>query len=193
MKFGYARVSRDDQNPNLQLDALRHEGCEQLYTDFESGAKSTKDRPEFTKLSANLRDGDVLVIWNIDRLGRSLVDLVQTIEELTQRGIGLKTITGLPVDTATSHGKLFLQIAAAFAEFERNKIRERTIAGLSAARARGKTGGRPKGLSKEAQKTAMAAETLYKEGGLSTSEIMTMLSISRRTLYNYLKYRGVSI
>ncbi|MFN8356316.1 MAG: recombinase family protein [Spirosomataceae bacterium] len=193
MKIGYARVSRDDQNPNLQLDALRQEGCEQLFTDFESGATASKERPEFAKLSGKLRSGDVLVIWNLDRLGRSLVDLVQTIEELTQRGVGLKTLTGLPVDTTTSHGKLFLQIAAAFAEFERNKIRERTLAGLSAARARGKTGGRPKGLSKEAQKTAMAAETLYKERKLTTSEIMATLGISRRTLYNYLKFRGVSL
>lgn len=191
MKFGYERVSGDDQNPDLQTDALLKAGCEQIYTDFVSGSKASKSRPEFSKLNSLLRSGDVLVIWHLDRLGRSLVDLVQTIDDLNNRGVGLIALTGVPIDTTTSHGRMFVQISAVYAEYERNRIRERTKAGLASARARGRTGGRPKGLSKEAQKTAMAAETLYKEGKLSTSEIMTMLSISRRTLYNYLKYRGV--
>jgi len=190
MKIGYARVSTKDQNLNLQVDALKNAGCEKIYQEKASGAKA--ERPQLNKLLDNVRQDDVIVIWKLDRLGRSLKHLVQLVHDLMEKGVGLQSLND-PIDTTSAQGRLTFNIFASLAEFEREVIRERTMAGLSAARARGRLGGRPKGLSQEAEKTAMAAETLYKQGELSISEITRRLDISRSTLYRYLRERGVKV
>jgi DNA invertase Pin-like site-specific DNA recombinase len=151
MLIGYARVSTDDQNLDLQRDALKQAGCEQIFTDHISGTKA--ERPGLTDALSHLRDGDTLVVWRLDRLGRTLPHLIETVNGLQNRGIGFKSLTE-SIDTTTSGGKLIFHIFGALAEFEREIIRERTNAGLSAARARGRKGGRPKALSKG--KTEMA-------------------------------------
>ena len=141
---------------------------------------------------SQIRSEDIIVVYKIDRLGRSLKHLIELINQLTQKGVGLRSLND-PIDTTTAQGRLITNIFASMAEFERDLIRERTQAGLTAARSRGKQGGRPKGLSNEAQATAMVAETLYKEGELSTQKISDKLKISKSTLYKYLRYRGVEI
>lgn len=190
MKVGYARVSTRDQNADLQLDALKRAGCERIYQDTASGAKSA--RPELDKLLAHVRSGDTMVIWKLDRLGRSLKHLVELVGELAERKVGLQSLND-PIDTTHAQGRLVFNLFASLAEFERELIRERTQAGLSAARARGRVGGRPKGLPATAEATAMAAETLYREGRLSVSAIGEKLHISKSTLYRYLRHRGVVI
>lgn len=190
MKIGYARVSTGDQNIDLQIDQLREAGCEKIFQETASGAKT--ERRELTRLLEQVRDGDVIVIWKLDRLGRSLKHLVELVTQLTERGVGLRSLND-PVDTTSSQGKLIFNIFASLAEFERDLIVERTQAGLKAARARGRTGGRPKGLSEAAKLKAVAAETLYKEGELSVNEIAGNLGISKVTLYSYLRRRGVEI
>jgi DNA invertase Pin-like site-specific DNA recombinase len=188
MKIGYARVSTREQNVDLQIRALKEAGCEKIYKDVANGAKT--DRPGLDGLLAEVRSGDVVVFWKLDRLGRSLRHLVDLIGDLSDRGVGLQSLND-PIDTTTAQGRLIFNIFASLAEFERELIRERTQAGLSAARARGRLGGRPKGLSVQAESTAMAAETLYKEGRLSVKAIGERLHISRGTLYRYLRHRGV--
>jgi DNA invertase Pin-like site-specific DNA recombinase len=190
MKIGYARVSTKDQNLSLQMDALQNEGCKQIFQEKVSGAKS--DRPELKKMINQLREGDVIVTWKLDRLGRSLRDLVNLVNEIQEKGAGLKSLND-SIDTTTPQGKLTFHLFASLAEFERDIISERTKAGLEAARARGRKGGRPKGLSKEAKDKAMIAETLYKQGDMTVSQICRHLSIARSTLYKYLKVRGVKI
>ncbi|HGJ7738113.1 TPA: recombinase family protein, partial [Pseudomonas aeruginosa] len=190
MKIGYARVSTRDQKADLQVDALKQAGCERIYQDIASGAKSA--RPELDKLLANVRPGDAVVIWKLDRLGRSLKHLVELVGELAERKVGLQSLND-PIDTTHAQGRLVFNLFASLAEFERELIRERTQAGLSAARARGRIGGRPKGLPAKAEATAMAAETLYREGRLSVSAIGEKLHISKSTLYSYLRHRGVEI
>jgi DNA invertase Pin-like site-specific DNA recombinase len=190
MKIGYARVSTKDQNLSLQIDALRKEGCKQIFQEKVSGAKS--DRPELKKMIDQLREGDVIVTWKLDRLGRSLRDLVNLVNEIQEKGAGLKSLNDF-IDTTTPQGKLTFHLFASLAEFERDIISERTKAGLQAARARGRKGGRPKGLSKEAQDKAMIAETLYRQGDMTVSQICRHLSIARSTLYKYLRYRGVEV
>lgn len=190
MKIGYARVSTRDQKADLQVDALKQAGCERIYQDIASGAKSA--RPELDKLLANIRAGDAVVIWKLDRLGRSLKHLVELVGELAVRKVGLQSLND-PIDTTHAQGRLVFNLFASLAEFERELIRERTQAGLSAARARGRVGGRPKGLPVKAEATAMAAETLYREGRLSVSAIGERLHISKSTLYSYLCHRGVDI
>ena len=190
MNIGYARVSTYDQNLDLQLDALQNAGCKKIYQEVVSGAKV--DRPILTDMLNNLRSGDTLITWKLDRLGRSLKHLVEFVNMLIAKEIGLKSLND-PIDTTTAQGRLTFNIFASLAEFERDLISERTQAGLSAARARGRKGGRPKGLPKKAEATACAAETLYKEGNLSVRQIAARLSISKATLYNYLRYRGVKI
>lgn len=190
MDIGYARVSTREQNLDLQVDALRRAGCGKIYQEVVSGAKA--DRPVLDALLADLRQGDVLVIWKLDRLGRSLRHLVELATALLEKGVGLKSIND-PIDTTTSSGRLTFNLFACLSEFERDLIRERTQAGLTAARARGRLGGRPKGLSPEAQKTAWAAETLYRERSLSVREIADKLGIAKSTLYEYLRHRGVPI
>jgi DNA invertase Pin-like site-specific DNA recombinase len=191
LKLGYARVSTKEQTLDLQLDALKKAGCSKIYTEKVSGGANA-DRPELAKVLDNVRSGDVLVIWKLDRLGRSLKNLIEIVNDLLQRKVGLKSLND-PIDTTTSQGRLTFNIFASLAEFERDCIRERTHAGLTAARARGRTGGRPKGLSDGAVQIACAAETLYREGKLSSQQIAHRLRISKSTLYAYLRHRGVPI
>lgn len=186
MKIGYARVSTKDQNLSMQMDALKKEGCQLIFKEKVSGSKA--ERIELAKMMGQIRKGDVVIIWKLDRLGRSLRHLVELASELLDKGAGLKSLND-PIDTTTPQGRLIFNIFASLAEFERDIIRERTRAGLEAARARGRKGGRPKGLSLEAQKTAMAAEALYNERKLSVKEISDRLNISKSTLYSYLRYR----
>jgi DNA invertase Pin-like site-specific DNA recombinase len=190
MKAGYARVSTKDQTVDLQVDALKKAGCTKIYTEVVSGSRV--ERPVLSKVLENLRAGDVLVIWKLDRLGRSLKHLIEVVNELMARKIGLKSLND-PVDTTTAQGRLIFNLFASLAEFERDTVRERTHAGLSAARARGRNGGRPKGVPNNAEPTACAAETLYREGKLSSQQIADRLRISKTTLYSYLRHRGVPI
>lgn len=179
MLIGYARVSTDDQNLDLQRDALEKANCEQIFTDQVSGTKAR--RPGLEQALSHLRSGDTLVVWRLDRLGRSLRHLIDTVTDLQERGIGFKSLQE-SIDTTTSGGKLVFHIFGALAEFEREIIRERTQAGLQAARARGKTGGRPKALSKS---KAEMARQLYQDKAHSINEICQTLGISRMTFYRY--------
>ena len=190
MKIGYARVSTKEQNLSLQMDALEKEGCKRIFREKISSAKA--DRPELRKMIDQLREGDVIITWKLDRLGRSLRDLVNLINEIQDKGAGLRSLND-SIDTTTPQGKLTFHLFASLAEFERDIIRERTKAGLEAARARGRKGGRPKGLSKKAENTAIVAETLYKQREMSVTEICKHLGIARSTFYNYLRHRGVKI
>ena len=190
MKIGYARVSTKEQSFDLQLDALRKAGCKKIYQETVSGAKAA--RLQLDLMFDNLRAGDVLVIWKLDRLGRSLRHLVELVHGLMEKGAGLKSLND-PIDTTTPQGRLSFNLFASLAEFERDLIRERTQAGLSAARARGRRGGRPRGLPSSAEVTARAAETLYTERKLSVRQIADRLAISKSTLYAYLRHRGVRI
>src|SRR5919109_200831 len=177
MNIGYARVSTQDQTLNLQRDALEKIGCKKIFTDTASGAKA--ERNGLDEALEYVREGDTLVVWRLDRLGRSLKHLIETITELNNRKIGFKSITE-NIDTTTSGGKLVFHIFGALAEFERDIIRERTQAGLTAARARGRKGGRPKSLT--GKKTAHA-QALYTAGTSSIADICQTLGISRATLY----------
>jgi DNA invertase Pin-like site-specific DNA recombinase len=190
VKIGYARVSAQEQNLSLQLDALQAAGCEVVYQEKIGGGK--KDRPELQKALAQIRAGDIVVVWRLDRLARSLRDLVSLVNEIQAKGAELQSLND-QIDTTTPQGKFTFHLFAALAEFERDIIRERTKAGLAAARARGRVGGRPKGLSKEAQHKAIIAEKLYRDGELTVKQICQQLSISRGTFYNYLRHRGVDV
>jgi DNA invertase Pin-like site-specific DNA recombinase len=190
MKIGYARVSTKEQSFDLQLDALRKAGCKKIYQETVSGTKAA--RLQLDLMLDNLRAGDVLVIWKLDRLGRSLRHLVELVHGLIEKGVGLKSLND-PIDTTTPQGRLGFNLFASLAEFERDLIRERTQAGLSAGRARGRRGGRPRGLPSNAEVTARAAETLYTERKLSVRQIADRLGISKSTLYAYLRHRGVRI
>ena len=190
MKIGYARVSTRDQSFDLQTDALEQAGCEQIYQEVVSGVKS--QRKVLDNLLQSIRPGDVLVVWKLDRLGRSLRHLVELVNDLVSRGVGLQSLND-PIDTTTSQGRLVFNLFACLAEFERDLLMERTQAGLKAARARGRKGGRPKGIPKGSLPTAIAAETLYREGRLSVKQISEKLGISKSTLYKYLRYREVPI
>jgi DNA invertase Pin-like site-specific DNA recombinase len=183
MLIGYARVSTTDQSPHLQIDALTKEGCTNIFTDTSSGAKS--ERPGLTEALSYVRTGDTLMVWKLDRLGRSLQHLIATITDLNARGVGFKSLTE-NIDTTTSAGKLIFHIFGALAEFERDIIRERTQAGLLAARARGRNGGRPKllGPTKRAH-----AQALYNAGTSTIAEICKTLGISRATLYRSIQVR----
>jgi len=190
MKIGYARVSTRDQNLDLQVDALKRAGCDRIYQDVAGGSKTV--RPALDELLGQLRAEDVLVIWKLDRMGRSLRHLVDLVGSLIERKVGLLSLND-PIDTTSAQGRLVFNLFASLAEFERELIRERTQAGLSAARARGRVGGRPKGLSPQAEATAMVAETLYRERRLSVAAIAQHLQVSKSTLYSYLRHRGVEI
>ena len=182
MLVGYARVSTTDQNLDLQKDALEADGCERIYTDIASGAKA--ERPGLSQARKECRPGDTLVVWKLDRLGRSLPHLVETVRDLAGKGIGFKSLQE-NIDTTTSGGKLIFHIFASLAEFERDVIRERTNAGLSAARARGRKGGRPKGvMDPNKQKAALA---LKNDTSRSVSEICQILGVSRNTYYKYVR------
>src|ERR671933_2066219 len=181
MLIGYARVSTQDQTLNLQKDALQKAGCSKIFTDTASGALA--ERVGLQEAMQYVRPGDTLVVWRLDRLGRSLTHLITTITALQERQIGFKSITE-NIDTTTSGGKLIFHIFGALAEFERDIIRERTQAGLRAARARGKTGGRPKVLK---DKKVAIAQALYNDKNHSIAEICKTLNISRATLYRYIQ------
>lgn len=180
MLIGYARVSTLDQNPQLQIDALTIAGCEKIFMDKISGAAS--ERPEMNKMKEQFRKGDTLVVWRLDRLGRSLKDLIEWVAYLDSIGVALKSLHE-SIDTGTPSGKLVFHIFGALAEFERNLIRERTMAGLSAARARGRKGGRPKKLNESKQKLA---REMYDSRKYEIKEICEVLKISKPTLYKYL-------
>ena len=179
MLIGYARVSTNEQNLDLQKDALQKAGCERLYVEQASGSKSS--RPELERTIEALRAGDTLVVWRLDRLGRSLKHLIELITKLEESGIGFKSLTE-SMDTTNNNGKLIFHIFGALAEFERNLIRERTQAGLAAARARGRKGGRPFAL--DHKKREMAVK-LYNSREHSVEEICQIMGISRPTLYSY--------
>src|SRR2546423_1928763 len=178
MLIGYARVSTQDQTLDLQTDALKQAGCEKLFTDTTSGAKS--ERPGLQEAMNHLRAGDTLVVWRLDRLGRTLNHLIATITDLSDKGIGFKSLQE-NMDTTTSGGKLIFHIFGALAEFEREIIRERTNAGLQAARARGRLGGRPKIQTKDPKKIGLARK-LYADRDMPVQEICEQLHLSKSTL-----------
>lgn len=181
MRIGYARVSTLDQNPELQLEKLREAGCERVVVEKASGAKA--DRLELTHLLRDmLREGDTLVIWKLDRLARSLKQLIETAENLKGRGIGLVSLTDA-IDTSSSGGMLVFHMLGAIAEFERALIRERTATGLAEAKRKGKMGGRPRRLTE--QDTA-AAKALLAAGSLTSKEVAARFGVSKATLYRYL-------
>ncbi|MFT9007866.1 recombinase family protein [Bifidobacterium aquikefiri] len=177
MIIGYARVSTLEQNEALQTDALDKAGCERLFIDHASGAKA--HRPELDRLLDVIRDGDTLVVWKLDRLGRSVQNLVDLMNLLQSRGVGFRSLTE-NMDTTTPGGVLVFNVFAAMAQFERDLIRERTNAGLRAARARGRKGGRPSKLT-EKQRTRI--RELYQAGSLTVQEIADQYQVSRNTIY----------
>ena len=183
MLIGYERVSTDDQSLSLQQDALNAAGCTRIFADKMSGAKA--DRPGLQAAFDYLRAGDTLVVWRLDRLGRSLKDLITLVETLEQQGIGLRSLQE-SIDTTTSGGKLIFHLFGALAEFERNLIRERTQAGLQAARARGRKGGRQQKLTPE---QIAIGRTLAADPQRSVTSICEHLHISRPTYYRYI-HRG---
>ena len=191
MLIGYARVSKADgsQSLDLQHDDLRAAGVEQdnIYEDCASGGRN--DRPGLAACLKSLRDGDVLVVWKLDRLGRSLAHLVNTVKDLSDRNIGLRVLTGkgAQIDTTTASGRMVFGIFATLAEFERDLIRERTMAGLAAARARGRKGGRKFALTKAQVRLAQAAMA---QRDTSVSDLCKELGIERVTLYRYVGPKG---
>jgi DNA invertase Pin-like site-specific DNA recombinase len=181
MRIGYARVSTHDQNLDLQKDALKKAGCERIIVDVASGKK--EKRSGLDRARDLLRKGDVLVVWRLDRLGRSLKHLIELMTELEGQGIGFQSLQE-SINTTTPGGKLVFHIFGALAEFERNLIRERTKAGLDAARARGRKGGRPKTLDVDQR---VVAVDLYEQRKHTVDEICRTLGISKPTLYAYVR------
>jgi DNA invertase Pin-like site-specific DNA recombinase len=179
--IGYARTSTPDQSPNLQEDALKKAGCLRVFVDQASGAAD--QRPELEKLFDHLRPGDSVVVWRLDRLARSLRNLIEIVRLLEEKQVGLKSLQE-SIDTSTPGGKLIFHVFGALAEFERELIRERTRAGLEAARARGRRGGRPSVMT--AEKLA-AARKLSESGDQTMAEIARSLSVSRSSLYRALQ------
>jgi len=181
MLVGYARVSTIEQNLDLQRDAHTQAGCRRIFTDTASGVKV--ERPGLAQALNYVREGDVLAVWKLDRLGRSLKDLLEIVTALEQRGIGFKSLQE-SMDTTTPGGKLIFHVFAALAEFERGVIRERTHAGLNAARARGRHGGRPRKLSRKGVELAV---TMLGDPNNRIHDICATVGISRATLYRYAK------
>jgi len=187
MRVGYARVSTLDQNPGLQLERLREAGCERIITEKASGVRT--DRPELTRLLRDvLREGDTLVVWKLDRLARSLKQLIATAEDLKARGIGLVSLTDA-IDTGSPGGMLVFHMLGAIAEFERALIRERTTAGLVEARRQGRVGGRPRRMQ---PKDVAAARALLADGSLTSREVAARFNVSKATLYRHLGADGLS-
>jgi DNA invertase Pin-like site-specific DNA recombinase len=182
MKIGYSRVSTQEQNEILQVDALREAGCEKVFADTMTGSKF--ERQGLEQALAYLRSGDIFIVWKLDRLGRSLQHLITTLNTLQEREIGFISLTE-NIDTTTPGGKLIFHVMGALAEFERDLIRERTNAGLAAARARGRVGGRPRRLATHG-KVALAWR-LFADPNHSIPEICSTLRISRSTLYRYVR------
>lgn len=180
MLVGYARVSTLDQDPALQLDALAVAGCERVFQEKASG--SSTDRPELMKALEFMRAGDTLVVWKLDRLARSLKQLIATVEDLHACGVGFRSLTD-SIDTTTAGGELVFHMFGAIAQFERRLIQERTRAGLKAAAARGRHGGRPKKLD---EKALVQARAMLRDASIPVSEVARRLGVSRPTLYAYL-------
>ncbi len=179
-RIGYARVSTDDQNLDLQRDALNRAGCRSIYEETASGKSST--RPELEHCLRALRSGDTLVVWRLDRLGRSLSDLVKLVAELEHRGIGFESLQE-KIETESASGKLQFHVFAALAEFERNLIRERTRAGLAAARARGRKGGRKPALD---AKQIREIKALLRDPAIQVSDVAKRYGVSRTTIYKHI-------
>ena len=185
MIIGYARVSTQDQNLDLQTDELTRLGCQKIYQEKVS---SGKERPQLMKMIENLREGDSVMVWKLDRLARSLKELINLIEIFKVKKVNFTSIKD-SIDTSTVQGRLLLNIFGSLAEFERDTIRERTKAGLSAAKARGRMGGKKKGLSPEAMKKAETTVMLYKQKK-SAVEIAGIIGVGRATVYRYLEEMG---
>lgn len=180
LRFGYARVSTDDQTTALQADALKQVGCSRIYEDKASG-KASAARPQLDECLADLREGDTLVVWRLDRLGRSLPDLVRVVTELEQKGVAFESLTER-IETSSASGKLIFHVFAALAEFERNLIRERTKAGLAAARVRGRVGGRKPKLD---AKQIRQIKRLLRDRNTSVTELAKDYGVSRTTIYKH--------
>lgn len=185
--LGYARVSTADQDAALQQDALKEAGCYRVFTDAASG--SLQSRPELSKLLDQLRPGDTLVVWRLDRLGRSIRHLIDQLADLEEQGIGFRSLQEA-IDTTSPGGRLVFHVFAALAEFERDLIRERTNAGLKAARARGRKGGRPALLTNDKLRTA---RRLYEQQDMTVESIGEVLGVSRTTVYRTLRREAASI
>src|SRR6266568_5194186 len=188
MKIGYVRVSKQEQHEALQIDALKEAGCEKWFLDKITGSKA--ERKGLDEALAYVRPGDTLVVWKLDRAGRSLPHLIELLKGLKERNIEFVSITE-QIDTTTPGGKLIFHLMGTLAEFERDLIRERTNAGLAAARARGRVGGRPRKL-KTNGKMALA-QRMFADQSHSISEICAALGISRATLYRYVKEATSSV
>ena len=186
MKIGYARVSTTDQNLSVQIDGLEKEKCKKIYKEKLSGVR--KDRPELQKALEELRKGDTLVVWKLDRLGRTVKQLLNLIEDLKGKGIHFKSIKD-KIDTTTPTGTFFFHVMASFAQLERELTLERTMAGLAAARARGRYGGRP--LIHKTDKKEMAYE-MYMKNDKTVKEIADALDMGRVTIYRYIQQRTTS-
>ena len=179
--LGYARVSTTDQDATLQVDALTAAGCFRVFVDTISGATTT--RPELDKVLDQLRAGDTLVVWRLDRLGRSIRHLIDQVSGLEARGVGFRSLRET-IDTNSPGGRLVFHVFAALAEFERDLIRERTFAGLASARARGRLGGRPRELSPP---QVAAMQSMYEKRDLTVAEIASAFGVSRTTVYRYVR------
>lgn len=183
MNIGYARVSTAEQNMDLQIQELENIGCEKIFQEKESGSQD--DRPKLKEALKYLRQGDTLCVWKLDRLGRSLKGLIEVMQDLEDRGVQFRSITD-GIDTTSAMGKFLFHIVGAFAEMERSLIQERTKAGLAAARARGRVGGRrPKVTGEDRQRILK----LYDSNAMPVTEICKLYNISRQTFYNYLAKR----
>ncbi|MBJ7509720.1 recombinase family protein [Brevundimonas sp.] len=180
MLVGYARVSTQDQDATLQRVALQHAGCTRIFEETASGAQ--RDRPELEAALSYMREGDTLVVWKLDRLARSVRQLIETVEDLEMRGVGFRSLTE-NIDTTSPGGKLVFHLFAALAEFERGLIRERTMAGLASARARGRTGGRPRSLG---ERDLIALKALLADDQITVSEIAKRIGVSPATIYRYI-------
>ncbi len=180
--IGYARVSTTDQTPDLQIDALKSAGAHRIFIETASGAKT--DRPQLAAALDYLRPGDTLAVWKLDRLARSIRQLIDTIDALDREGCGFRSLTEA-IDTTTPTGKLVFHIFGALTEFERSIIRERTIAGLAAAKARGRRGGRPRVMS---ENMIIAAGAMIRDGSMTIKEIADQLGVSDGTLYKYIPH-----
>jgi DNA invertase Pin-like site-specific DNA recombinase len=182
MIIGYARVSTDDQETHLQIDALKAAGCERIFQEKMSGVRS--DRPELERLLDQARFGDTVIVWKLDRLGRSVKQLIKTVEILDQAGVQLKSLTENIIDTTSASGKLVFGVFAVMAEFERDMLRERTMAGLVAAKKRGRVGGKPRSLDASKIKKA---RVMLDSGQYNKTEVAQELGVSRHTLWRSLK------
>jgi DNA invertase Pin-like site-specific DNA recombinase len=184
MIFGYARVSTIHQNLDLQIQGLKNAKCEEIFSEKLSG--SIKERPELKILLSKLRANDTLIVWRLDRLGRNLKQIIDLVISLTEKKVVIKGLND-GIDTSTANGRLFLHMMAVMAEYERDLIKERTAAGLTAARARGRVGGRPRGLSESSIDTLKILRNVYKDFTKTPKQIYGPLQISRATFYRYCK------